>query len=258
MRQTVGNFLPTIPAKAWEPYGEELTPEGKIELNLGSFLVRSSGKTILVDTGLGTDSSRFEDAQSGRLLEDMRARGARPDDIDMVLITHLHPDHVGWNLTPEGGAFRPTFPNARYWVSRVDWDYFTARARIKELAYIKDAVTPLEELGVLELMDGEQALTDELTSLPTPGHTPGHTSVLVTSKGERGIIVGDAAHLPLQAHETDWCPRADIDPERSRATRRSLMERAEGDGSLLISGHFPAPGFGRIVRLKGRRYWKAG
>ena len=106
-------------------------------------------------------------------------------------------------------------------------------------------------------MDGECVLTSELTTLPTPGHTPGHLSIVISSQGYRGLILGDVAHNLVQIHETEWCSRADIDPDRARATRRSLMERLEREGTLVAAGHLPAPGFGKVVRLEGRRYWQA-
>ena len=105
-------------------------------------------------------------------------------------------------------------------------------------------------------MEGEHSLTRELTTLPTPGHTPGHMSILITSQGERALILGDVAHNPAQVEETDWVSRADMDPELTRQTRRALMERLEREQTVVASGHFPAPGFGRIVRLEGRRYWQ--
>ena len=109
----------------------------------------------------------------------------------------------------------------------------------------------------MEFMDGEQALTSELTSLPTPGHTPGHMSIMISSQGERALILGDVLHNPVQAQETDWVSRADMDPEQTRITRRALMERLERDGIVVAAGHMPAPGFGKLVRLEGRRYWQA-
>src|SRR3989442_6107475 len=116
-------------------------------------------------------------------------------------------------------------------------------------------VWPLAELGLVELMAGEHSITRELTALPTPGHTPGHVSLLITSRGERALVLGDAAHNPVQVHETDWVSRADMDPELTRQTRRALMERLEREAIIVAAGHFQAPGFGRIVRLEGRRYW---
>ena len=251
-----GDFFPSVPEEAWEPHRDQFAPDGKIVLNIGSFLLRSDGKAILVDTGLGQSSRGLEEAVSGLLQKDMKSKGVRLDEVDMVVMTHLHRDHVGWNLVWDGDVCRPTFPNARYWAPKADWDLFTRRAGMDMFSYIGDQVLPLERLGVLEIFEGEQALTSELTVLPTPGHTPGHTSVLISSQGERGVILGDLAHIPVQVQETDWSPRADTNPDLSRVTRREMMERMEIDGSLVVSGHFRAPGYGRLIRLEGRRYWR--
>ena len=252
-----GDFFPRVPTGAWEPYHDALTAGGKLELNVGSFLLRSEGKAVLVDTGIGDDSSGFDDAHSGMLLQDLEDRGAGRDEIDVVMITHLHVDHVGWNLVRDGDGYAPAFPNARYYVARADWSVFTRMARMNSAPHVRDSVMPLEELGVLEIFEGELPLTGEVSTLPTPGHTPGHTSVLISSRGETGIIAGDATHVPLQAHETDWSPRGDRDPKLSTESRRAMMERLEGENGLLIAGHYPPPGFGRLARSEGRRYWRA-
>jgi glyoxylase-like metal-dependent hydrolase (beta-lactamase superfamily II) len=172
-------------------------------------------------------------------------------------MTHLHRDHVGWNLLSSEAGRRPTFPNARYWLSRGDWEVCHQTDVAARFPNAPDQVWPLEELGLMEFMDGEQALTSELTSLPTPGHTPGHMSIMISSQGERALILGDVLHNPVQAQETDWVSRADMDPEQTRITRRDLMERLERDGIVVAAGHMPAPGFGKLVRLEGRRYWQA-
>ena len=250
-------FFPSVPQDAWAQYAEDLTPTGNLVMNMGCFLVRSEGKTVLVDTGLGKDSQGLEALETGKLVEEFQRNGLSTDDVDIVVITHLHRDHVGWNLSSQNGEMRPTFSNARYFVPKADWDIFTRRAGMSVFSYIKDQVVPLQDMGVLELFEGEHALTSELTTLPTPGHTPGHTSILVASQGERAVLVGDATHIPAQAQETDWSPSADSDKVRSAETRRNLMDRIEGDNALLVSGHYPAPGYGRLVRLEGRRYWRA-
>ncbi len=257
LEMPVTGFFPSVPRADWDPYRDELTVEGNIALNVGSFLVRSQAKTILVDTGLGGSDRGFEDAVFGGLLDDLRANAVDVEDVDLVFITHLHRDHVGWNLTQDTDRVRPTFPKARYLLPRADWDAYTRRDGLSAFAYIREQVTPLEGLGVLDLIEGEHAVTGEVTSLPTPGHTPGHTSLLISSDGERAAILGDAAHHPAQAQETGWSPRADADPETATASRRGLMDRIERDGAVAVSGHFPAPGFGRLVRVRGRRYWRA-
>ena len=260
----VANTFPSVQAEAWDPYREHVTADGRATMNLGSFLLRSDGRNILVDTGLGTAPEGFEGATRGRLMEDMSANGIAVGDIDMVLITHLHADHVGWNFVREGDGYRLTFPNARYWIPRADWDLFTNPSEIDQYASenawinIKTQVVPLKESGRMEFMEGEQALTSELSSFPTPGHTPGQTSFLIYSQGARGVITGDAVHVPAQFQEIGWSLTVDTDPEQSVASRRALIERIERDeATTVMGGHFPAPGIGRLVQWEGRRHWRA-
>ncbi|MGH7308665.1 MAG: MBL fold metallo-hydrolase, partial [Candidatus Rokuibacteriota bacterium] len=151
----------------------------------------------------------------------------------------------------------PTFPNARYWMSTKDWEA-CHQPDVQPTRFVNapTCVWPLAELGLIELMQGEHSLTRQLTALPTPGHTPGHMSILITSKGERALVLGDAAHSPVQVLEPDWVSRADMDPELTRQTRRALLDRLEREEIIVAAGHFHAPGFGKIVRLQGRRYWQ--
>lgn len=255
------NFFPDHKSDAeWQPYAQHLTAEHKVRFNLASYLLRSEGQTILVDTGMGARPADAPETPWGELLADFAAQGLRPEEVDLVVMTHLHRDHVGWNLTPStdnGGRFIPTFPKARYWLSRKDWqasqDPEIMRARFPNAA---TTFWPLAELGVAEFMEGETALTSELTAFPTPGHTPGHMSLRITSQGQQAIILGDAIHSQAQVQETHWVSRADMDPEQTSQTRRALMEQLEQADILGIIGHFPAPGFGKIVRLENRRYWQ--
>jgi len=251
------NFFPTIPGEDWRGYESHLTDEHKVRFNLGSYLIRSGGRNILIDTGLGPRPAETPDVPWGELLRDFEAKNVRVDDVDMVVMTHLHRDHVGWNLKKEGGRYVPTFPKARYWMSRKDWDAcHQPDVQPTRFPNAPDCVWPLQDLGLIEFMEGEHSITPELTAVPTPGHTPGHVSILVTSKGERALVLGDAAHNPVQLHETDWVSRADMDPEITRQTRRTLFDRLEREQVIVAAGHFEAPGFGRIVRLDGRRYWQ--
>ncbi len=251
------NFFPAIPEEDWSPYHNHLTPEHKARFNLACFLVRSDGQTIVVDTGLGPKPADAPETPWGELLKDFENNGLRPEDVNMVVLTHLHRDHVGWNLQSLSGKYLPTFPNARYRFSAKDWE----ACRNPDLVETRfpnapECVWPLEELGVMDLVDGEQALTSELTTLPTPGHTPGHMSIMVNSQGERGLILGDVLHNTVQVHETDWVSRADMDPEQTRTTRQAMMERLEQEGLTVAAVHLPAPGFGKVVRLQGRRVWQ--
>jgi len=252
------NFFPSIPSEEWEPYGDHLTEDRRLHINLACFLVRSDGRTILVDTGMGPKPADAPDTPWGNLLNSFQASGLRPEDVDMVVMTHLHRDHVGWNLQRRNGSYAPTFPNARYYMSAKDWEAcHSPELQAERFSNAPDCVWPLEELGLIEFMEGEQALTSELTTLPTPGHTPGHMSIMITSQGHRGLILGDVLHNTVQVDQTDWVSRADIDPAQTRITRRSVMEQLEREGTLVAAVHLPAPGFGRVVRLEGRRYWQA-
>ena len=249
------NFFPDIPEINWEPYHDLHTPTHQVQFNLACFLIRSSDKTVLVDTGLGPKPT--PDTPWGDLLKSMDSHGVKPSEIDMVVMTHAHRDHVGWNLTSSSGTITPTFPNARYWLSKTDWDICHGPEVTERFPNAPDCVWPLEDLGILELMDGEQSITDHITTVPSPGHTPGHTSLRISSNGEEALILGDVLHNPVQAHETDWVSRADMDPAQTRITRRSLMDQLEKEGTLVAAVHMPAPGFGNIVRVKGRRYWQS-
>jgi glyoxylase-like metal-dependent hydrolase (beta-lactamase superfamily II) len=252
------NFFPAIPEQNWQPYDKHLTPEHKVRFNLASFLVRSEGRNILVDTGLGPKPANAPETPWGELMNDFKAHSISPEDIDMVVMTHLHRDHVGWNLQSQNGKYAPTFPKARYWMSQKDWEVcHQPEIQRDRFPNAPASVWPLADLGLIEFMEGEYALTSELTAIPTPGHTPGHMSIMISSQGERALILGDAAHNPAQAQETDWVSRADMDPEQTRVTRRSIMERLEREGMLVAAGHFPAPGFGKILSMEGRRYWQA-
>ena len=251
------NFYPAIPADGWRPYSEFLTPEGKHRFNIACFLVRSDGHTILVDTGLGVPTAEIVETTTGQLLDDLKAKGIRQDEIDMVVFTHLHRDHVGWNLRSQGDQYEPYFPKARYIISKKEWEACRSPEMRDRFVNSPSRVWPLEELGLMELVEGEHALTGELTALPTPGHTPGHMSILVSSQGQRALILGDIAHSVVQVHETEWVSRVDIDPKQTRNTRRHIMDRLEREGLLVAAAHFPTPGFGKVVRRGGRRQWQA-
>ncbi len=257
------DLFPEVPAEAWEPYHqrypERVAIEGVWRGNFGVYVLRSRGRTILVDTGIGPGPIEAMGGITGRLLSELADKGLRPEELDMVVCTHLHPDHVGWNLNLSEGKPQPTFPRARYLMPQADWDFFSRPENwhLFPWPYIQDSILPLRELGVLDLLPGEQALTEEVTAIPTPGHTPGHMSVLIVSAGERALVTGDIVFHPAQVTEVQWNAVYDGIPELARETRRHIIERIEAEGMVMASGHFVTPGLGRVIRLEGRRYWQA-
>lgn len=253
-------FFKTVDPATWEAY-RAIYPEAQCDgssicTSATSYVLRTGGKTILVDTGVGPGPHARIGGQEGRLVAEMQASGIAPGDVDLVVVTHLHFDHVGWNATQDGRDFLPTFPNARYLLPQKDWRHYNQAEQREKTPYL-DGTRLLYRLGKVDLVDGEKLVTDDVTLLPTPGHTPGHQAVLVQSSGERAVIIGDAAHTPAQVQETDWSPGADVDPVQSSKTRAALFAKVEDEQMLLCAGHFPHPGFGYLTRLEGRRIFKA-
>jgi glyoxylase-like metal-dependent hydrolase (beta-lactamase superfamily II) len=244
-----------VPPEMYEAALEdELTPEGTLPIKRGSFLVRSSGRTILVDTGIG---AKNPDLPGGELLSNLEQLGVRLDDIDVVVNTHLHFDHVGWHCSQRDGEFVPTFPRAEYWIARKEWDFWTDPAILAEEGpHLRTDVLPLTDSPQMHLVDGEAAITPELSLLPTPGHTPGHSSIAVSSSGERAIILGDVAHHPLHLIRL-WIAAIDELPRVSRRTKRQLAERLIAENALVAGGHFTPDSFGHLVLVDGRRSWRA-
>ena len=264
------HLFPTVPADAWAPFRQrypELFNGPDIWRNhYGCYLLRSQGRTILVDTGLGSKATNpgavnlFGGGIDGQLLAELHTAGVRPEEVDTVFLTHCHPDHVGWNLSQGGTGPRPTFPRARYVVHQTDWATFKQPKVQAEtrFSFWEQTLGPLETLGVLDLLPGERALTSEITAIPTPGHTPGHMSLVIVSGGQRALIMGDVAVHPAQVTETDWPMAQDMDQPLAAQCRREVFDRVEAEHMPLVVCHFPGPGFGHLVRVDGRRYWQGG
>ncbi len=262
------DIFPSVPAEAWaqyqERYPEVFAGPTTWHAHWGGYLIRSEGQILLVNSGIGSSTSNpgvvnnMNNGVDGNLLAELRSAGVAPGDVNTVFFTHLHPDHVGCNLTQEGNRLRATFSGARYVVHQADWEAFSSQ-EVQDLfpfPYWNETLGPLEGLGVLDLLTGEQALTSEVTALPTPGHTPGHMSLLINSGGERAVVLGDVAIHPAQVTEDDWHFAFELDQPQANRTRREFFDRLEQEGLTVAACHFPAPGFGRIVLIEGRRYWQ--
>jgi len=249
-------FFPDTTAADWEPHKHWLQPfamdpaTGNLIFTMQSWLVRTGRHTILIDTCVGNHKPRARPSWNmtthTRYIDGLAAHGLTPDDIDVVMCTHLHPDHVGWNTKLLDGRWVPTFPNARYVFSRKEWEFWQSRHDKRPIDYFGDSVLPIVEAGRAELVANDHALDDEVWLEPTPGHTPDHMAVRLRSRGADGIMTGDAFHSPIQCLHPEWAARPDYDKAQASATRRAIFERCAESNMLVCPAHFPAPTCGRI------------
>uniref|UniRef100_UPI0025F26BDB MBL fold metallo-hydrolase n=1 Tax=uncultured Phenylobacterium sp. TaxID=349273 RepID=UPI0025F26BDB len=199
---------------------------GKLKMSIHALVVEAPGRRIIVDTCIGNDRQREMAAWSNlqtTFLEDLKAAGFDPATIDTVLCTHLHVDHVGWNTMLVDGEWIPTFPNARYLIGRDEYAHWAAEEAGKEdlsTSYFHDSVRPVWEAGLVDLVETDHRVCDEVSLEPTLGHTPGHVSIRIRSKGQDALITGDFTHHPCQMARPDWASEVDFDKEASTATRR--------------------------------------
>ena len=267
-------MFPQQTKEDWDSYRDHVGDDGyaREPVNIGSFLITTKDRRVLVDTGVGPVPHEMFPGLQGDLLGQMRRRGIDAGDVDIVFSTHLHFDHIGWSTTVRDGVVEPTFPNARYVLPRVDWEALfdpdeAIRRRVPD-DLSEEAIETflasgefgerLRQLRDLEMVRGGHSLTDEITTVDTPGHTPGHMSLMVSSAGARVFVLGDVVHLPVQLDVPERINGADVHPAMGRKTRIETVEWLEREGLMVAAGHFPAPGFGTVVRGEGRRYWKAG
>lgn len=256
--QRPDDWFPGVSAAEWMAAIGATDANRTLPVNFGSFLVRSPGQTTLIDTGNGPRTRGAHTGAAG-LLDRMAELGVQPEDVDSVLLTHFHGDHVGWNTTEaDGGPL--TFPRARFWLHAADVRHLERPEG--ELSagdrFSRGKLWPLRDAGRLETFEGEHSPVAGLTFLPAPGHTPGHCAVLVESASERLIIVGDAAPQPVHLEHPEWTPVFDLDGPQAVASRRALAARAVRDGALVTGGHFPILTLGQLEPAgAGEHRWVA-
>jgi glyoxylase-like metal-dependent hydrolase (beta-lactamase superfamily II) len=232
-------------------YPQFIDEKGKLVMSIHALVIESQGKRIIVDTCIGNDKVRSNPMWNKlRLpfLDDLKRAGCPREAIDAVVCTHLHVDHVGWNTTLVDGKWMPTFPNARYLIGGIEWDYwsrFEGSADVRDP--VEDSVRPVVEQGRAELVDSTYRITDEVRLEPTPGHTPGHHSVRISSRGQEAVITGDLVHHPVQFAYPEWEDNFDSDGPLARKTRRAFCERYADRDVLVMGTHFGTPSCGKIV-----------
>jgi glyoxylase-like metal-dependent hydrolase (beta-lactamase superfamily II) len=225
---------------------------GRLRMSVHALVVDTPAQRIMVDTCIGNDKERSIPAWSklhGPFLEDLAAAGCPPDSIDTVLCTHLHVDHVGWNTMLVNDRWVPTFPKARYLMERTELAYWQSRQEEDDHhRSFADSVRPVLDAGLVDLVGTDHRLCDEVSLVPTPGHTPGHVSVRIASRGTEALISGDFLHHPCQMARLDMRSSADCDAARAARTRREVFDTLAGTETLLFGTHFATPSAGRVVR----------
>ena len=238
-----------------------IAPDDKVLMSFHSILIRTPRKTILVDACVGNDKQRPERPEwhqrRGPWLDNLRALGVHPHDIDVVTCTHLHADHVGWNTILQDGRWVPTFPNARYVLARREYEYWqreTERAQ-RETAdqplnhgSWDDSVLPVMEAGQVDLVDSDFELETGVWMEPAEGHTPGNIIINVERSGRNAVVMGDILHTAAQLTDPRLSSRFCTDPVQSAACRCALVDRYAETDTRILTAHFPAPTVGRIER----------
>jgi glyoxylase-like metal-dependent hydrolase (beta-lactamase superfamily II) len=226
---------------------------GRLKMSIHALLVETPGRRIIVDTCLGNDKENRRIPTWNRLqtsfLADLAAAGYVRETIDTVVCTHLHVDHVGWNTMLVDGHWVPTFPNARYLIGRAEFDHWTSQDEREDMAVVlADSVTPVWETGLVDLVEADHRICDEVRLVPTPGHTPGHVSLRIASRGEEALITGDFMHHPCQIARPEWSSTADSDPTEAQRTRERMLTHLADAPILVIGTHFAGRTAGRVVR----------
>ncbi len=256
------DFLPTLTAEALDENRAWLAPEAldaedRLILCFQSYVVRTPHHTVLVDSCIGNDKDRptrptWHLKTDTAFIDGLAAVGLSVQDIDVVMCTHLHADHVGWNTRLQDGRWVPTFPRARYLFSARELAHWTAENAKSPIAAMVDSVLPIVAANRADLITSEHALDDHVRLLPTPGHTPDHFAVRLGRGSDAAVLAGDLIHSPVQARYPEMSMAADFDPAQAATTRRGFLERYCDASTLCCTAHFPAPSAGHIKR------WGAG
>ena len=245
----------------WDPDLAEAPDAAGMRISVHSFVLRVDGRNILIDTCCGNDKKRSlppVDMQHWPYLENLAQAGLRPEDIDLVMCTHLHFDHVGWNTRLRDGSWVPTFPKARYLFGRRDLEFFSQqRHEALHREAFDDSVAPILDAGLADLVDVDSRVHRELGDgvwlEDASGHSPGNLCVIAESGGSRAIFSGDCFHHPIQVVRPDAAFFADENPSQASATRLRLLEQYADKDAVFFPAHFTGPSAGRVERLKTGR-----
>lgn len=251
-------LVPDCGAEVWREHAGELAPRywepdrDMAVLAVQTWVVRSGGRTVLVDTGVGRDRERpgspLFHRQPGDLPGRLRRAGVDPAEVDVVVNTHIHGDHVGWNTHDENGEWAPTFPRATYLLPAPDDRYFgpeggyAGGARVDDRLLYEDSIAPVHRAGQAVVWEDGYRVDEHLRLEPAPGHTPGSSVLRISSRGEHAVFVGDVLHSPVQILRPGCNSCFCLDPRQAASTRRRVLQRAADEGALVIPAHFSGTG----------------
>ncbi len=260
LRQDAGAAFGLTPRVMWEPYVPDLDERYRLGMGLNCMIVRGSGKTVLLETGVGGKTGRTPGAAgtegSGALLQNLAREGIRPEDVDIVVNTHLHFDHAGGNTVIADGKPAPAFPRARYLIQKGEWQVAGRPNERTRTTYLAENFEPLDDARQVELVEGEAEIIKGLRLLPAPGHTADHCIVEMDSGGELALYVGELAQHPVMLERIAWISAFDVLPLVSLETKKRVIERALERRALIVSVHAPYPGLGRLRLEEGKRRWE--
>ena len=229
-----------------------LDEAGNMPLSIHTFVIKTKETVVVVDTCIGNHKPRGLlpewNMRQGQYLDDLARCGVVRDAVDTVLCTHLHVDHVGWNTMLVDGRWQPTFPKASYLFGRTEWAFWEHEDDPFGKEAKQDSILPIFEAGQAVLVESDHRIAPAIQLIPTPGHTPGHVSVLVESKEERAVITGDLMHHPVQVARPHWQDISDVDQEQAYRTRLAFLERCYEERTLVLGSHFATPTAGRIIK----------
>ncbi|HWA90667.1 MAG TPA: MBL fold metallo-hydrolase [Rhizomicrobium sp.] len=225
--------------------------DGALMLSIHALCVEAPGIRLVIDTCIGNDKPRLmtrRRALQTDFLKRLEDAGFARETVDAVVCTHLHVDHVGWNTMLKDGKWVPTFPKARYLIGRKEFEHWVSVEENETPAIMADSVHPIFDAGLAEMVEMDHRISPELRLLPTPGHTPGHVSVVIESRGETAIVTGDMMHHPCQVTRPDWISEFDGDKQAGAARRHAMIAEWADKPLLVIGTHFAAPTAGHIRR----------
>ncbi len=260
IRFDAGATFGVTPRVLWEPLVGPLDEQHRLPLGLNCLVVRSGGRTVLIETGVGSKRGSRSPAgagleETGQLLEALAREGIGPRDVDAVINTHLHFDHAGGNTRLENGRPVPTFPRARYFVPKGEWEEAQRPNERTRATYLPENFEPLDDAGQVELVEGTAEVLPGVRMVPAPGHTAHHYLVELESGGELAIYLGEVAQHPLMLERVAWLSAFDVLPLVNLETKKKVIEKALERRALLIAVHAPYPGLGRLVLEGDRRRW---